>query len=238
MTDWPSKTAAALDEIARRRPRIHCLTNAVATELTANMVLAIGAQPSVTWNPVEIADFVADSAALLVNLGTLTEDRKAAIDIATTAAERAGIPWTLDPVKVHRSPQRLDFAATLMARGAAIIRCNRAEADALGPVGGVQIVTGETDSIRQDSCQATVANGDPLMDRVTAMGCAGSAVITTFAAVLDDPFEAAVCGLLAVNVAGEVAAVRSNGPGSFKPNFLDALYRLDAQSLSRHARVS
>lgn len=238
MTDWPSRTAAALEKIRKFRPRVHCLTNAVAPELTANMLLAIGAQPSVTWNHTEIADFIASSQALLVNLGTLTEDRKKSIDIAVNEAARVGMPWVLDPVKVHRSPRRLDFAHNLLAQESSIIRCNADEAAALGETPAIKVITGEIDRIEQGDCVVEIANGDPLMDRVTAMGCAGSAVIATFAAVLDDPFEAAVCGLLTVNVAGDIAASRAEGPGSFKSQFLDALFNLDARALAARAKVT
>lgn len=238
MTDWASKTAQALQSIAANRPRVHCLTNAVAPELTANMLLAIGAQPSVTWNPEEITAFLGDSDALLVNLGTLTPDRKKAVEIAAHVASDRKLPWVLDPVKVHRSPHRLDIAQNLLSQAPSIVRCNRDEAACLDLAGPALIVTGAVDRISKDDSSAAVANGDLLMDRVTAMGCAGSAVVAAFSSVLDNPFEAAVCGLLAVNVAGEVAAEQAKGPGSFKPHFLDALYNLDEATLQRRAEVT
>ncbi|MFN3671957.1 MAG: hydroxyethylthiazole kinase, partial [Bosea sp. (in: a-proteobacteria)] len=44
----------------------------------------------------------------------------------------------------------------------------------------------------------------------------------------DEPFDATVAALAAFAVAGETAARAANGPGSFSPLFLDALYGLDA----------
>jgi hydroxyethylthiazole kinase len=76
------------------------------------------------------------------------------------------------------------------------------------------------------------------MDRVTAMGCAASALAGAFLAVERDAFLATVGVLLVVGVAGEVAAERAGGPGSFVPAFLDAVYALDAATLAGRARVS
>ena len=44
---------------ARARPRVHCITNAVAQNFTPNLLLAAGAAPSMTIAPDEIAAFIA-----------------------------------------------------------------------------------------------------------------------------------------------------------------------------------
>src|SRR5205085_8759853 len=105
-------------------------TNTVAQVLTANTLLAAGATPSVTTSPEEIGGFVVSADNLLVNLGTLDRERREAIGIALDAA--AGrLPWVLDPVFVDRSPSRLEFARTLIARQPAVVRLNAAELSAL-----------------------------------------------------------------------------------------------------------
>src|SRR3954464_9011987 len=97
--DLPIITADILERIRARRPRVHCITNAVAQNFTANMLLAAGAVPSMTMASDEIADFVARADALLVNLGTLDPERRAAIKIAIDMAG-GRVPWILDPVFV------------------------------------------------------------------------------------------------------------------------------------------
>src|SRR3981189_1509578 len=84
--DLPLVSADILARIRARRPRVHCITNAVAQNFTANMLLAAGAVPSMTIASDEIADFVARADALLVNLGTLDPERRGAIQIAIAAA--------------------------------------------------------------------------------------------------------------------------------------------------------
>ena len=88
--DLPLVSADILARIRARRPRVHCITNAVAQNFTANMLLAAGAVPSMTIAPDEIADFVARADALLVNLGTLDPERRDAIDIAIADGGRTG----------------------------------------------------------------------------------------------------------------------------------------------------
>jgi len=106
--DLPLVSADILARIRARRPRVHCITNAVAQNFTANMLLAAGAVPSMTIAPDEIADFVARADALLVNLGTLDPERRGAIDIAiATAGER--VPWILDPERLRSRSKNTPF---------------------------------------------------------------------------------------------------------------------------------
>src|SRR3984893_15007185 len=88
--DLPLVSADILARIRARRPRVHCITNAVAQNFTATMLLAAGAVPSMTIASDEIADFVARADALLVNLGTLDPERRAAIEIAIATAGGGG----------------------------------------------------------------------------------------------------------------------------------------------------
>ena len=46
LIDWPAVTADILERLRERRPRVHCITNAVAQAFTANMLLAAGTVPS------------------------------------------------------------------------------------------------------------------------------------------------------------------------------------------------
>ena len=82
------------------------------------ILLALGAVPSLTFAAEEIGAFVARADALMVNLGTLDRERRAAIPIALEAAAAGGKPWVLDPVFCDRSPARADLARALLSRAA------------------------------------------------------------------------------------------------------------------------
>ena len=237
----------------RAKPiRVHAITNAAAQVFTANLLLAAGAIPSLTYARDEVEAFTARADALLVNLGTLDAERRAGIPAAIAAARANGKPFILDPVFVDRSPARLAWAKTLLVERPAILRCNAAEFEALSGAAAdegalrasardwrcVIALTGEIDIITDGERVARIANGHPLMTRITAMGCAGTALAAAFAALHEDAFAAAAAALQCLGVAGEVAAERAHGPGSFQPAFLDALYSLDAGTLRAKARLS
>ena len=97
--------------------------------------------------------------------------------------------------------------------------------------------SGAHDLITDGTRQATVENGDALMGRVTAMGCAGTAVVAAFAAVERDAWLASASGMLVMGLAGELAARDARGPGSFAAGVLDRLYTLDAGTLEKLARI-
>lgn len=244
----PNPTHAAarlLEKVRANRPRVHCLTNAVAQALTANMLLAIGAVPSMTISTDEIEDFVTEADALLINLGTFDQARREAALVAIPAAKKAGIPWVLDPVLIDRSPRRAAFAAELMDFGPDLIRANADEAavligeasrDRFGLHALTLVETGAEDMVRSGERHASVLNGHPLMARVTAMGCAGTAVIAAFLAVERDAFVAAGAALTVLGVAGEIAAARAEGVGTFATAYLDALDTMDENTIATLAR--
>ena len=234
-----------------RKPRIHCITNAVAQNFTANVLLAAGCVPSMTLSPGEIGPFVAGAQGLLVNLGTFDAERREATKIAVETAARERLPWVLDPVFVDRSPPRAAFARELVGAGPSVVRLNQEEFAALGGEPSddqvmayarthnmVVALSGETDIITDGKRIGAVANGHPLMAKVTAMGCAGSAVLTACLAVEGDAFQAAVAALAAIGVAGELAAENSAGPGSFAVAIIDMLHNLDARALAARLKVS
>lgn len=249
--DFADIATAVLARIRERAPRVHCITNTVAQQYTANMLLAAGAVPSMTLSPQEIGAFVAGADALLVNLGTFDAERHSAVEVALSVAAANGKPWLLDPVFIERSPARAAFARDLLGRKPAVVRLNQAEFAALAnndpasdaPVrlarshGTIVALTGRVDIVADGARRVTIANGDPLMGQVTAMGCAGSALVCAALAVERDPWLATIAALTAFGVAGEVAARDADGPGSFAVGIIDALHHLDNAALRAHVKV-
>ena len=142
--------AAVLERVRTGAPRVHCITNAVAQNISANMLLALGAGPSMTIAPDEVGEFSARADALLVNLGTFDAERRAAAEIAIGSIAQANRPWVLDPVFIERSQPRTAFARTLVARHPSALRLNRAEFAALAGApwseGGLRAYAFETDA--------------------------------------------------------------------------------------------
>lgn len=259
------KVIEMLERLRHRHPLVHCLTNNVVKNFTANVLLALGAAPAMVEHAEEAAEFAAMADALLVNIGTLDEPQMAAMRAAIPSANRAQRPWVLDPVAVGPLSVRTRFAREILAARPAIIRGNASEIIALaGQEGrgrgvdsgdssetavaaakllaqqtrGAVLVTGPIDYATDGSHVVSCANGHPLLTRVTGVGCAQGAVAGAFAAVSARPLDAAVASAVVIGIAGDLAARVTTRPGLFAVAFLDALYQLDADTLRREARLS
>ena len=97
-------------------------------------------------------------------------------------------------------------------------------------------ISGETDYITNGRDVLTVANGSPLMSRVTGMGCTATALTGACAAAIRNPLHAAFTAMTVMGVAGELTAERAAGPGSFQMHFLDVLYSLTPEILKDRFR--
>jgi hydroxyethylthiazole kinase len=249
--DVTHTAAALLERLRARSPRVHCITNAVAQNFTANVLLAVGCVPSMTVSAEEISAFVSRADALLVNLGTFDPERREATAIAVETAIRGSLPWVLDPVFIDRSIARADFARALLASLPKAVRLNAAEFTALSGneptrdaltalARGTKSViglSGAADLVGDGERLAVIANGHPLMAKVTAMGCAVSALVAACTVVEDDAWLATAAALAIAGVAGELAAEKATGPGSFAVAFLDTLFNLDGPALIAWAKV-
>ena len=215
---------------------ILCITNYVAAEFTANVLLAIGERPLMSSCPEEMDELTARCDALLVNIGCLDRQQIEAMKIAVEAAKRYGKPWVLDPVGVQASQIRLDTCKELIALNApTMIKGNKAEMEFILPrieYAGVAVTTGAVDWIEfgDSGMSASIALGSPMMDGVTGMGCALGGVCAAFLAREADPFKAAVKALTLYGKAGQDGSNGCNGKsgqlGTFKTKFIDELSRL------------
>ena len=253
------------DELARLRaanPLVHLLTNEVVQEITANVLLAIGAAPAMIVAEEEASIFASISGALLVNVGTLYPARLTVMQQAVAAANKAGVPWTLDPVAVGVLDYRTQACRDLLASKPAAIRGNASEILALAgfagngrgvdstagvaaahgaaeelarSTGAVVAVTGETDFITDGETTWATPWGHPIMTRVVGTGCALSALVAAFTAQAPNRLNAVAAACAVAGMPGQRAAASSHGPGSFKADYLDALYQINPDNLREQA---
>jgi hydroxyethylthiazole kinase len=256
----------ALGVIRERKPLVHNITNYVVMNETANAILALGALPVMAHAKDEVREMVGLAGALVLNIGTLSEDWIEAMLLAGAAANEKGVPVVLDPVGVGATAYRTDTARRILAAvDVAVLRGNAGEVatlvgveaevrgvesvgvagdsaalaqEAARRLGLVASVTGPVDHISDGERSAAVANGHELLASVSGTGCMSTAITGCFLAAKDDRFEAAVEALVAFGVAGEDAAVDAKGPGSFHVNLYDALAALDPTTLSERVKMS
>ena len=233
-------TVSILGRLRTRSPRVQCLTNTVAQPITANVLLAIGARVSMATHSDEVIAMTGGADALLINLGTLDQQRIDAIPRLLAHPSVQPIPRVLDPVFIQFSPLRKRLAREVVdAAGRLLVKGNTGEMAALDlPAGHARVETGEIDLVGGLGQSVSIHNGHRWMADVTGMGCALGAVIAACMAVEMDPIKAATSAVLAFGVAGEVAAQHATGPGSFAVAFIDAMSQLDEQTLGARARVT
>lgn len=259
----PSELPAAmatytLQQLRQQEPLVHCLTNEVVQAITANTLLALGAAPAMVVESEEAAQFSAIADALLINIGTLYQQRATAMLKAVVAAKAAETPWVLDPVGVGELHYRSDFARLLLTMRPAAVRGNASEILALAGIAStsrgidsrddslqalsaakelaeqcdaVVVVTGAVDVITNGRRTWQIKDGHPLMTRVTGIGCALSAVTAACCALPGEKLDhiAGACRLIAR--AGRLTASWAAGPGSFSTGLLDKLYQLGEEDL-------
>jgi hydroxyethylthiazole kinase len=252
-------------KIRDKAPLVHNITNYVVMNSTANALLALGASPVMAHAEEEVTDMVKIASALVINIGTLSPAWIRAMFTAMRQAKELNVPIVLDPVGAGATPYRTNTIHELItATTPTIIRGNGSEINAIvmaeaktrgvdstiSSAGAVEAarqlsktyncvvcVSGATDYIVQDERVVKIQNGHGLMARVTGLGCTASALCGAFAAVNGSSLAATSHAMTVMGIAGELAALHADGPGSLQMHFLDALYNLTEKNITDHAHI-
>ncbi|MFO7462151.1 MAG: hydroxyethylthiazole kinase [Desulfatiglandales bacterium] len=259
------KAGETLHRVRERRPLVHCITNYVTMNYTANALLAVGASPVMAHAEEEVEEMVALAQALVLNLGTLTQARVEAMAKAGREANKRRLPIVLDPVGAGATTLRSRSARKLMEDlSIQVIRGNPSEILSLcrgeaKPKGvetmhtvdesaqaalklaqdyhAILAVSGPVDLVTDGRRVYKVHNGHPMMGYMTGAGCTATAVIASFLAAGSETHQAAAAALSCLGLAAETAAKASNGPGTFQIRLLDALYHMREGDLKQGARI-
>lgn len=264
--DHAAEVWATLSRIRAERPLVQNITNFVAMDLSANALLAIGASPAMVHSAEEAAEFSRLAGALVVNIGTLSPSWVTGMRSGAVAARNARKPWVLDPVGCGATTYRTEIARELAGIGPTLVRGNASEILALhggkrGRTRGVETtdsvdaarevarevaldyncvvgVTGEVDYVTDGKADLAVHGSHALMTRITATGCALSAVCAAFLAVEDNALQATAQAFAAYATAAERAAAGAPGPGTLRWRLLDELHNLDEAALQVGVRIT
>jgi hydroxyethylthiazole kinase len=254
-----------INKIRADAPLIHNITNYVVMNVTANALLAVGASPVMAHAPEEVEDMAELAKALVVNLGTLSIMWVNSMLKAGHVAKRKGIPIVLDPVGSGATKFRTESAKLLLSNTPpAVIRGNASEIRSLvlteqctkgvdsvhNPEETLEAarflssnyhcvvsISGATDLIVENNSVIRIRNGHPMMTHITGMGCIATALTGAFVAVNTSYFHAAANAMALIGIAGEMAAERCNGPGSFQVSFMDALYNIHKSDIESRLKM-
>jgi hydroxyethylthiazole kinase len=256
----------ALEKVREKRPLVHHITNFVVMNDCANITLHIGGSPVMAYAPEEVEEMVSHAHSLVLNIGTLTNDKVRSMILAGQQANRNKIPVLFDPVGVGATAMRAEATKRILHEvNVSIIKGNAGEISVLAgmdaTVRGVEsagtagdflkttlklaqkfnctvIMTGKTDWISDGVRAYSVHNGHSMMGCLTGTGCMAGSLVAAFAGVLDDPVLAALSGMVCFGVAAELAAASEQAPASFKKTLFDEVYALDKDKIHSLARVT
>jgi hydroxyethylthiazole kinase len=259
------ETGRILKKIKKTKPLIHHITNWVTIYDCANIVKALGASPVMAHAGEEAADMARMAQAVVLNIGTLTEEVVRSMILAGKAANKKKIPVVLDVCGAGATKFRDDKCAEILGSvKVGIIKGNASEvariagenvatkgvdaadvgkdlvklAKALAKARGCAVViTGKEDIVTDGKKTLLVKNGHEMMSCVVGTGCMAASLIGTFAAVDKDPVEAAAAALAVFGVAGELAARISKGPASFKEKLFDIISVIEGKTMRNMQRV-
>ncbi|MEO4054734.1 hydroxyethylthiazole kinase [Solibacillus sp. CAU 1738] len=200
-----------LNNIRLRQPLVHCITNYVVANFTANGLLAIGASPVMADEIAEVEEMVSIADSLLINIGTLNTRTLESMLVVGKKANERNIPVVLDPVGVGATSFRKASVQQLLEQVKfTTIRCNVGELAAIAGVqwqargvdsgegeldtvtvakevarkwGAIVVVTGETDILTNGTNVELITGGDERMTKITGSGCLLSAICSAALAV-------------------------------------------------------
>lgn len=265
MSEMAEVASRMMEEVRSRKPLVHHITNFVVMNPTANITLCAGALPVMAHAKEEVAEMTGSANALVLNLGTLWPAQVESMLVAGQCANDREIPIVLDPVGAGATRLRTDSARLLLDRlSISIVRGNVAEMavligreakisgvesrgvvnDAVGVArqfakgyGCVAVITGAVDVVSDGKRVICATNGDAMMGMVTGTGCMATSVVAAYAAVEKDHVNAAACALAVYGLAGEIAAEKAQGPGTFQMQLYDALAGLTEEAVLSGARI-
>ena len=253
-------------ELKATQPLVHVITNAVASNYVANILLAAGASPAMIDNPFEAESFASIASAININLGTPNAEQMQAMQVTAHTAQQLNKPWVLDPVGYGPVlPWRSEMVDTLLQYKPTVIRGNASEISGLagnqGESRGVDstlnsaeiylhalpllehaeciAISGESDFILSKEINAVIQieGGSYLQPKVTASGCALGALTAAYCAVSETVTVGTVAAHLHFAIAGLKAYEIASSVGSFNVAFLDEVYNLNEDDFHQFANL-
>lgn len=233
-----------IEKIRNLNPLIYHLTNTVTINDCANITLAIGGSPLMSFCYDELEEIIKISSALVLNIGTMEKNM---IDMALDMgklANRYNKPIILDPVGVGATTARKNLIEKLMNTVKFnVIKGNLSEIKSIlnlkNNTKGVDsfdisldeeiieigkifydryktvlCITGKIDYIFFKNNVVKIHNGHKNMCKVTGTGCMSASLVGTFLGSEDNDFLNAILGVSIMGIAGEIASKSSEQYGT------------------------
>lgn len=256
-----------IKNIREKQPIIFHITNTVTINDCANITLAAGAAPLMSFCAEEIEDICSFAAALVINIGTMDKQMRDMAFQAGQTANRLGKPVIFDPVGAGATRARKELVAQLLAKVQfSVIKGNMAEIKSIYGIenrenrgvdsvedlengieiaqnlalqyGTVLAITGKQDIISDGQRVARVNNGTPVLGKLTGTGCMTASLIGSACGANRDYFTATAAAVAMMGIAGEKAnAQHSAGNGTVRVAILDTVCNMTAEGFMESENI-
>ncbi|MDU5110114.1 MAG: hydroxyethylthiazole kinase [Clostridium sp.] len=255
-----------IEKVKEVNPLVLHYTNEVTINDCANITLAIGASPLMSYSYEELEEIVSKASSVVINIGTM---KSANLDLFLQAGKMANKynkPVVLDPVGVFATEERKKLTDKLINEvNFNVIKGNIAEIKFIGGYEGngqgvdakesyedisniikeiakkmktIIVATGKIDFISDGGKIIKIENGSELLKKVTGTGCMIGSLIASFLGAEGINIEAVSMGVLSMGVAGELASKNCKGIGSFKAELMNNIFNLDSKKLEEVAKIT
>lgn len=254
-----------IEKVKEINPLVLHYTNNVTITDCANVTLAIGASPLMSFSYEEVDDMVSIANAVVINIGTMNSSYIDLFLKAGKAANKYNKPVILDPVGVFASKARSELVNKLLNEiKFSVVRGNISEIKYIGgfDVKGkgvdsfedksdnseivksvakklecIVVASGECDLVSDGQSLYKIHNGAKKLKKITGTGCMSTSLIASFMGSSENILEAAFMGTLSMSLAGELADITNPKIGTFKTNLFDQIDSLDIDVFEKYAKV-
>ncbi|GAA0105092.1 hydroxyethylthiazole kinase [Paraclostridium sordellii] len=254
-----------LSKVREVNPLVLHYTNEVTINDCANITLALGASPLMSYSYEEIEEIIPIASCVVINIGTMNSSHTELFLKAGKIANKFKKPVVLDPVGVFATKSRALLVEKLLNEVKFdVIKGNASEIKYIGgfDVKGkgvdsfeedeniddiikkvakklecVVVSTGKVDVITDGEKVIKIDNGSSKLKSITGTGCMSASLIGSYLGIGENKLESASMGILTMSLCGELADKDNIGIGSFKVSLMDNIYSLNKETLNKFSRV-
>lgn len=197
-----------INKVKEINPLVLHYTNEVTINDCANITLALGASPLMSYSNEEVEEIVSIASSVVINIGTMNSNRLDLFLQAGKAANKFNKPVILDPVGVFATKTRTDFTNKLLNKiKFDVVKGNVAEIKFIGgldvrgqgvdsfddgedisevikkiakKLGCIVVATGKSDFISDGNTVIKIFNGTSKLKSVTGTGCMTGSLIGSY----------------------------------------------------------
>lgn len=254
-----------LNKVREENPLVLHYTNEVTINDCANITLALGGSPLMSYSHEEVEEVIQIASAVVINIGTMNSNKIDLFLKAGKLANKYNKPVLLDPVGVFATKTRANLVKRLINEvNFTVIKGNISEIKYIAglktsgqgvdskedgldlkeeikvisnKLNATVVATGKVDFVSDGVSVIEIYNGTEKLKRVTGTGCMTGSLIASYLGVTEKSIEAAAMGVLTMSLGGELADKNNPPIGTFKVNLINEIYEMNIGKLEEMGKL-